>query len=302
MTPLRLTLLLWLATATAAAASTATAGQAARQTLFFDAAFMQARTVGPPATKVGHLQIASGVLHNGDGQSVGRFASTCRWIEILANNDAREHCSGWGQTAEGRVSFAGPTRASDATHTWTISDGSGAYRGAHGTLVTRDLGDSESLLTVTLTPRRGITLRIGVIARPTANTTFRAQANTLCAAAAKQLAALPPFPLSNFDPLHPDPKLLPKVGHFFTGPGDPRPILRALDAHLRSLGQPPADTTAWAHLLTAGKASLAVHTEQDAAALTANVPAFVKSVHDVDKTFRTVAIAATVFGVSDCVS
>jgi hypothetical protein len=168
-------------------------------------------------------------------------------------------------------------------------------------LIARDLGTSESLLTLTVTPRLGVTLRTAVISRPAANTLFRAQANKLCTAAQAKLAALPPFPFSNFEPLHPNPKQLPKVGRFFTGPGDPRPILRVLNAHLAALGRPPADATAWTGLLAARKTALAVNSEQDKAALAANVHAFVKSVHDVDKTSRTVAVTATIFGTSQCI-
>ena len=110
-----------------------------------------------------------------------------------------------------------------------------------------------------------------------------------------------PFPFSTFDPLHPDPSLLPAVGRFFTGPDDVRPTLLTLDAHLGALGQPPADAGAWRRVLAARTAALAVHDEQDQAALTADPPAFIKSVHDVERTFRAVAITATVFGVSQCV-
>src|SRR4051812_28639074 len=86
------------------AVSAATAGSAARtprqQTLFFDATLTQVRTEGPAANKVGHVQIASGSVSDAGGRSVGHFAFTCRWLESLPNDDAREHCSGWGQTAE----------------------------------------------------------------------------------------------------------------------------------------------------------------------------------------------------------
>ena len=69
-------------------------------------------------------------------------------------------------------------------------------------------------------------------------------------------AWLPPFPFGGFDPLHPDPQLLPQVGAFFTGPGDPRPVLRALDRRLRGLGRPPAVRPLW-RLLIAGRTSAA---------------------------------------------
>jgi hypothetical protein len=269
--------------------------------MFLDAVFTKASTAGPTANTVGHLQIASGLLHDANGRSVGRFAFTCRWVQILANNDALEHCTGWAETREGRLDATGPSRQSDPTHQWTITGASGAYQGAHGTAVVRDLGDTEDLLTVTITPKLGTTLRAGVLALPAANNGFRAHADALCAATAKQLASLPRFPFFNFDPLHPDPKLLPKVGRFFTGPGDPRPLLRALNTHLHALGQPPADRNAWTHVLAAQAAGLAVRTEQDNAALAANAPAFVKSLQDIDRAYRQTAVTATVFGVSDCI-
>jgi hypothetical protein len=299
MRPLLLTLALALATTTTLATAAPTTTR--QQTLFLDAIFTHARTAGPAGNQLGHLQIASGNLQDASGRSVGRFAFTCAWVKILSNDDANEHCSGWGRTADGQLDVAGPSRRSDPTHTWTITGGTSAYHNAHGTVIARDLGDSESLLALTVTPRHGITLRTGVIPRPAENIPFRAQANTLCTEAQARLAALPPFPFSNFDPLHPDPKLLPKVGRFFTGPGDPRPILRSLNTHLRALGPPAADMNAWTSVLAARTAALAVNNEQDNAALAANVQAFVKSVHDVDKTSRTVATTSTIFGVGQCI-
>jgi hypothetical protein len=294
-----LAILLFLA-ATATLANAAS--KVAMQTLFFDAVFAQASTAGPSANAVGHLQVASGVLRDANGRGVGRFAFTCRWTQILPNNDAREHCTGWAKTKEGRLDIAGPSRRSDATHQWAITAGtSGAYHGARGSVVTRDLGDNESLLTVTITPRPAVAVRVGVLALPAANSGFRTRVDTLCAAAGKHLAALPSFPFSNFDPAHPDPELLPKVGRFFTGPGDPRPTLRALNTHLRALGQPPADRTAWTHVLAAQTAGLAVRTEQDNAALSANGPAFIKSLRDIDRAYRQTAITATVFGAINCI-
>ena len=267
------TLVLTVAVASVSAATAGAAIDSARtQTLFFDAAFMRIQAAGPPANNVGHLQIASGVLRDARGHAVGRFAFTCSWIATLPNDDAREHCSGWGQTAEGRLDVAGPSRRSDPTHTWAISGGSGSYGGGRGIVVARDLGERESLLLVTVKPRAGAVLHTGLVSRPAANDAFRGRADALCVAAAARLAALPSFPFSDFDPLRPDPKLLPKVGRFFTGPHDPRPILRALDTHLRALGRPPAETSAWVDVLAARTASLAINEEQDKAALAATFP------------------------------
>jgi hypothetical protein len=256
----------------------------AQQTLFFDAV---------PTHTANHAEIARGVLRDARGQAAGHFAFECRGA-------AREHCSGWGQTAQGRIGFAGPARRGDTTHTFTITRPTGAYRGARGTVAARDLAGGEALITVKLTPRPGVVLRTGVLGLPAANATFRTRADARCADAAEQLAALPPFPFSDFDPLHPDPRVLRQVGQFFTGPGDPRPTLDALNAQLRGMGRPPADRQAWARLLAARSAARAVNDQQDQAALSANVPAFVKSVNHVARTYRADAIAASVFGVGRC--
>ena len=295
-------LLAWTLLATVATAASASARPVPHQTLLLDALFTHARSGGPPANMVGHLDIASGPLRDAGGtRAVGHFAFTCRTTAILGGGDAREHCAGWGETADGRIDFAGPTRLSDATHRWTIVPRSGAYRGARGTIVVRDVGERESLLSITITPRPGVVLRSGVLERPAADRAFRGRADALCAGAARQLAALPPFPYRTFDPLHPDPALLPAVGRFFTGPHDPRPALRTLEANLSGLGPPPADADTWRRVLAARAAALAVDDEQDQAALAADAPGFVKSVHDAERTFRAGAIAATVFGVGRCV-
>lgn len=139
------------------------------------------------------------------------------------------------------------------------------------------------------------------VSRPSANRGFIANADQLCRQAAGRLAALPPFPFHDFDPLHPDPSLLPLLGAFFTGPGDPRAILGALDAGLRELGQPPADRKAWTAALSARGIQLSVIDQQDQAALGGDVPGFVRTVHASSANFRAVAITASAFGVTRCV-
>ena len=301
----RLTLILISVLATlpcaAAMAPTAVASSARPRTVLFDATFTAQRTAGPDANHVGHRQIASGVLRNRIGRTVGRFAFTCTWTRILAGGDALERCSGFGRTADGRLEVAGPSRESEAVHSWKLTGESGAYRGAHGTALVRDIGDRESLITATVTPRPGTVLRVAVVVRPAANASLIAHADQICTRASRQLAALPPFPFSNFDPLHPDPGLLPQVGAFFTGPGDPRPIFQTLNARLRALGQPPAADGWWARMLHARGAELAVINEQDRAALAGDAPAFVHSVRDSISAFRQIAITATVFGTTRCV-
>jgi hypothetical protein len=285
----------------AARASTAVASAARPRTVVFDATFTAQRTAGPDASNVGHRQIASGVLRNSTGRAVGRFAFTCAWVRILAGGDALERCSGFGRTADGRLEVAGPARESEAVHDWKLTGESGAYRGAQGTVLVRDIGARESLIIATVTPRPGTVLRVAVVVRPLADARLIVHADQICTRASRQLAALPPFPFTNFDPLHPDPALLPQVGAFFTGPGDPRPIFQTLSRRLRALGQPPAADGWWARMLHARGAELAVINEQDRAALAGDAPAFVHSVRDSIGAFREIAITATVIGATRCV-
>lgn len=284
-----------------AIASSAPAGSGPSRTLLFDAIFTDQRTAGPDANHAGHEQLASGVLRDSVGRPVGRFAFTCTWTRILAGGDALERCTGSGRTADGRLAVAGPARESETTHSWKLTGESGAYRGAHGTVLVREISDRESLITLTITPRATAAPHVAVIPRPAVNNGFIAHADQICLKASRQLATLPPFPFPNFDPLHPDLTLLPRVGAFFTGTGDPRPILETLDARLRTLGRPPASQDWWKRLLRARSAELGVINQQDRAALTANAPAFVHSVQQSITAFRKIAISATVLGAARCV-
>ena len=285
----------------AAMASTAVASSARPRTVVLDATFTAGRTLGPDGDHIGHRQIASGVLRDSTGRAVGRFGFTCIWTRILAGGDALERCSGFGRTADGRLEVTGPARESEAVHDWRLTGESGAYRGAHGTALVRDIGARESLITATITPRAGTVLRAAVVVRPTADANLLARADHICTRASRQLAALPPFPVANFDPLHPDPALLPQVGAFFTGPGDPRPIFQTLNTQLRALGQPPAGRGGWRRMLHARGAELRVINEQDRAALAGDAPAFLHSVRDSTSVFRQIAITATVVGTTRCV-
>jgi hypothetical protein len=302
MQPRRFTLILTsaLAALTCVGASSATARPSHPQTLLFDAIATHERTAGPGPNQVGHEQIASGILRNGGGHTIGRFAFTCTWIKILAGGDALERCTGSGRTRDGLLEVAGPARESKVTGRWTITASSGAYHGANGTVALRDISDHETLITATVTPRTGTVIHVGVIPRPAANAGLIARADELCAIASRRLAALPPFPFSDFDPLHPDARL-PQVGAFFTGPGDPRPTFGVLESRLRGLPQPRGGRDWWHRMLEARTVELAVINQQDTAALNDDTSAFVRSVHANVNAFRQIAITATVFGATQCI-
>jgi hypothetical protein len=229
-----------------------------------------------------------GVLRDASGHRLGTFKEKCT---------ATERCAGSARTADGRLRFHGRGSATAPAFTWRLTGTSGRYRGARGTLALHVVSDTEWVAAATVTARA--VLRAGAVREPSADRPFARRADRACVAASDRLAALPPFPLTDFDPLHPDPALLPQVGAFFTGPGDPRPILHALVATLQGLGAPVA-TGAWQRVLRAEGGSIAVRDRQDAAALAADVPAFVKSVGDTAAAERALALAADVFGATRC--
>jgi hypothetical protein len=213
------------ATAVALSASVALAAesdaqQPAHQTLLFDATITQVHAEGPPPNEVGHLETASGVLADRRRRAVGRFHFICRWIQSPKDGNAGESCSGWGRTADGRFAVAGSADANSPDRSWTVTGRTGSYRGAIGSVFVRNVGFAgrESVLVLTLSARSGVTLRVAVIPRPQANTRFVVRVNAACSDARAKIARLPRFPVQHFDPLDPDPGLLPEVGRFFSGP------------------------------------------------------------------------------------
>jgi hypothetical protein len=269
------------------------------QTLFFDAGFTHSRTAGPDVKHVGHRQIVTGILRNARGIRAGNFDVTCTWTKVERGR-ASERCVASAVTADGQLDAAGPSQSNSITHQWGLTGGTGRYRGASGTLSVRDLGEREALVSGAVTTQDHVGLHAGKVVRPAANDRFIAQANGLCRRAMAELATLPPFPFADFDPLHPDASVLPALGAFFTGPGDPRPALGTLNAGLRALGEPPADRGLWGSVLKARSRELVIIDAQDRAALAGDVRSFVRTVQEIAADFRDIAIATTVFGATGC--
>jgi len=269
------------------------------QTLFFDAEFTHSQTAGPGVTHAGHRQIVTGILRDARGSRVGTFGFICAWTKV-ERGQATERCVASAVTADGRLDAAGPSQSNSTTHDWRITGGTGRYHDAMGNVGVRDLGERAALVSAALITPDDVRLHAGKVARPAANDRFVVQASGLCQRAAAELATLPPFPFADFDPLHPEPALLPAVGKFFTGPGDPRPAFGALNAGLRALGEPPADHGVWGSVLNARDRELLIIDAQDRAALGGEVRSFVRTVHEIAANFRDIAIATTVFGVAGC--
>ena len=269
--------------------------------LFFDALITHARSAGPGVGSVGHRQIATEELAR-RGRPADRHVLVHLHVDAGSRRWRRRELPRLARTRDGRLDAAGRSVSSVLTHSWGIAGGTGLYRHGHGNLLVRDLSNRESLITATINTQDGAVLHAGKLSRPPANRRFIVRANGLCQQAAQRLAALPPFPFANFDPLHPDPSLLPQVGAFFTSPGNPRPTLSTLGAGLQSASACHPPTTAPGprpskHATPSCRSS----TSKTAPPITGDLHGFIDSVHDSAANFRQIAITATVFGTTQCV-
>lgn len=276
--------------------------QARTVTLAYDAVYAHETVVdsAPAGDSVGDRQVADGSLRDLAGTNVGKFQFVCRYVAIVAG-DAHEQCTGTGGTADGKISFSGPARKSDVDHSWTFKGVSGALRGARGRGLVHDatMNDSVVIIEAKLA-RAGAHLSDGVVPRTAANRRFVKRATAACAAEAKALRALPPFPLMDFDPLNPDPSQLPAVGQFFSGPGDARPLERTLIKRLKKLGAPTDGASIWRRVTAGVPKLIAGQTEQINAALASDVPRFVAAVKAGDRIVEPFSFATRAFGTPRC--
>lgn len=134
----------------------------------------------------------------------------------------------------------------------------------------------------------------------TRNAAFIARAGHICRRARVELKALPAFPYAEFDALHPQRRLLPKIGHFFTGPGDELPIIRRLNSRLLALGAPPADPDKWADVLETLGYYVGVFEREDTSALRHNASGWVKAVRLNRQLHTRLAHATSAFGAKGC--
>jgi hypothetical protein len=280
----------------AVSAASAWSATTTRRAYVLDAVILQSGQSGPSGLKPGHVDSATGLTKDVAGRRVGTFSSTCVVLKALAKGDALIRCSGSGVSADGRLSFAGTARASERTPTLPITGGTGADRGASGTITEYPLTQKETLVEIDLTSGHG---RVGLVARPAANAAFRTRAESVCAVAGRRLASVHLFPFADFLTRRPSPTRLPGLGRYLVS-ADARPALRALDRQLTALGLPPADRVVWSDLLAARAGVLAAVDAVDRAALAGKVDAFVTAVQRGAAAERKGAIAALVFGAPSC--
>lgn len=278
------------------------------QTLVFnaiaDGSFVDKPPTGPSP---GDIELTKAKLVDSHGRVVGTARSACVFTKQTAD-DMLERCSDSAKTREGRVTLTGVGHLNSMNPPWKVTGKSGAYKGVHGTLVfSTDIPLDPG---VPIAPGRGFSvgviearvtrpLKIGVVPRPAANSRFIRRANALCGAAQTKVQQMGPFPFDNFDPFHPDPQVLPKVGQFFSQPAR-QGIPSALLEHLQHLGKPPASRGAWKNVLKARRTLMANEASQVKAALANDAPAFTKTVYEQSRDYNQLVFASAVFGVQNC--
>ena len=290
------------------AGAVASPAAAATRTLVFDAVAHNRFLDRPPAgPSVGDTELATAKLRDASGRVVGTASDTCVFTKMLAD-DVLERCSGRARTTDGAVTLSGIGHLQSMNPPWRLTGLSGAYKGLHGTQVfATDIpldpgvpvaaGRLFSVVVIEVpTSRR---LHAGLVPRPAANEVFIGRANRACRASDARARRLGGFPFPSFDPFHPDPALLPKVGRFFDVPARHR-LPRALLRTLQRLGGPPASGRAWRGVLQARRAVIANEDAQIKAALAGEGPAFVRTVYQQSRDYNGLVFASAVFGVQSC--
>jgi hypothetical protein len=106
---------------------------------------------------------------------------------------------------------------------------------------------------------------------------FIARADAVCARAKSRTDAYGEFPFQNFDPIHPDVKLLPRVGAFFAQEQSTRDHV---PGELRQLGAPQQGAALWRRLVALVAQNRITNDRQIAAANAADASAFVATVDE----------------------
>jgi uncharacterized lipoprotein len=105
---------------------------------------------------------------------------------------------------------------------------------------------------------------------------FAARINAVCARAKARLDARGPFPYQNFDALHPDVKLLPKIGAFFA---QRQSVADRVPVELRQLGAPHKAQSLWSQMLVLAKQDRVIAVRQITAAKASDTTGFVATVN-----------------------
>ena len=284
------------------------AGRKLTQTLVFDSNVTAGFVDKPPSgPSPGDIEQSTEKFRDSSGRFVGTGKTTCVFTKQVPG-DMLEKCSATAKTSQGKVTLGGVGHLNSMNPPWNVTGRSGAYKGVHGKVVYQtDIpldpnvpvapGRAFSVVVIKAVVPRA--LKIGVVPRPAKNDAFIRRANAACRATERKLQALGPFPFNDFDPFHPDPQTLPKVGQFFNEPAR-RALSPGLLTKLERLGAPPASRAAWKKVLGARRSMLASEKKQIAAALANDASTFVKTVYQESRDYNELVFRSAVFGVQSC--
>jgi hypothetical protein len=112
---------------------------------------------------------------------------------------------------------------------------------------------------------------------PAVGQAFAARATAVCHKAIESKQAWSAFPVSNFDPAHPDPSAFPKAAVWLKD--EVAPTFETWLNDLRALGEPPTGQSSWSDVLTAVEKIVGGNADEAAAADAGDTDAFVAA-HD----------------------
>jgi hypothetical protein len=133
---------------------------------------------------------------------------------------------------------------------------------------------------------------------PAVGSTFAKRAVVICQKALESKKSWPAFPVSNFNPEHPDASALPKVAPWLKQ--QVAPTFDAWLSGLRGLGNPNTGTQAWSQTISAVARIDKDNRDQAAAAERGDPKRFAAMTTDLGKTQNDLERAASAAGVPSC--
>ena len=127
---------------------------------------------------------------------------------------------------------------------------------------------------------------------------FAGKATDTCIGLAAGVKSHPPFPFAHFDPMHPDPKKLPKIGAFYQANG--WPVATDAKEALHGLGEPNTGRRRWDAFLAQFDRYVSTVRNQMVAATRADGHSYTVTAVQFRDMLPAVETAATAAGVPRC--
>jgi hypothetical protein len=135
-------------------------------------------------------------------------------------------------------------------------------------------------------------------APPAVGEAFAARATAVCQKAIESKQAWSAFPVSGFDPAHPDPSAFPKTAVWLED--QVAPTFETWLNDLRALGEPPTGKTPWSDVLTAVEKIVQGNADEAAAANAGDTDAFLAAHDALIETQTELERATAAAGVPTC--